>query len=512
VAIDGIGGGDSDTNAIRRRALEEQKARELDRIEDRYKKQVKETQKNRQKALEQVYQATEGEVESKRDDAQFKVDRAKQAADERVRAFEQDALRMTEEAKRQFEHKAKALEKASLQMDNERRYLAKQHSDTMAHIQKEREERYNDLSSKHAREALRIENEYKRRNMTAEQRHASEIAQKEREIKDKKAAIQAEGNRTLDFLQRDKANQAASIENEVNHTRQQGRAQIEEQRINQATQKMLLDSDHAASIDEQNRRYNLEINRTSMRGKRMLDETREKQMVETFMAEKDGKEKVRNAQTQAAVKLATIENEGKLKEHLAKQAFSHQQQIVEQNNQQSLNDARVQSEFMRKQAAENLNLQSKQLKEKSEKTLGDQTNQYATDIMFNRKIGQKQLDATVLANAKKVASYSSRAADPFYRVHNLNVSVSDGDQFVTLKVPASPHDEGQVRVTHQPGRLTVSTTRRFEGNAESDDGRKVTTNSYQSYSESVPITGALNMKDLTKTFDGSNVIFKIPRV
>jgi len=58
----------------------------------------------------------------------------------------------------------------------------------------------------------------------------------------------------------------------------------------------------------------------------------------------------------------------------------------------------------------------------------------------------------------------------------------------------------------------VSTTRRFEGNAESDDGRKVTTNSYQSYSESVPITGALNMKDLTKTFDGSNVIFKIPRV
>src|SRR5688572_6717407 len=101
MAIDGIGGGKSrDPNYdTRRKMLEEERARELDRIEKKHKEEVVSVIEARERALRDVYANQASDVESKSKEADNRIHQAKLAAENRIRDYETDAMKMSEEAK-----------------------------------------------------------------------------------------------------------------------------------------------------------------------------------------------------------------------------------------------------------------------------------------------------------------------------------------------------------------------------------------------------------------------------
>lgn len=113
--------------------------------------------------------------------------------------------------------------------------------------------------------------------------------------------------------------------------------------------------------------------------------------------------------------------------------------------------------------------------------------------------------------AKKLAAYSSRQSDPFYKLVDLNAEFYDeGDAYiVTARIPE--HEQQHVSVAIKGNNIVISGQRRNEEKLDLGDGRSRGTASYQSFQESFPLAWPVDGKGLRREFDGDTLIVSVPK-
>ena len=113
--------------------------------------------------------------------------------------------------------------------------------------------------------------------------------------------------------------------------------------------------------------------------------------------------------------------------------------------------------------------------------------------------------------ADKLSAYSSRQRDPFYKMKDLGAQLHDaGDRFVlTATVPE--HEQQHLSVAVKGNELVVSGYRRNEEKLDLGPGRTKGTSSFQSFSESFPLTWPVNKQLLSRQFDGDTLIVVVPK-
>ena len=138
------------------------------------------------------------------------------------------------------------------------------------------------------------------------------------------------------------------------------------------------------------------------------------------------------------------------------------------------------------------------------------TNQ--NEILNQEQRAQKQLNDINISAATAIKATQSKQSDPFYKMRSFdaNVAETDTDLIVNIKVPE--HEKDTVRVTTKPGSVTVSGTRRYENKGKTEDGKSIATNSYQSYSETVPFKGSADANRMSRQYADGKLTVRIPKV
>jgi HSP20 family molecular chaperone IbpA len=145
--------------------------------------------------------------------------------------------------------------------------------------------------------------------------------------------------------------------------------------------------------------------------------------------------------------------------------------------------------------------------DKFKHTVQEQAN--VIDGMENR--ASQQIRSIRKDTSEKLAAYSSRQSDPFYRMKEVGARLHDeGDAFVlTATIP--DYEQKHVNVTIRGNQIVISGYRNNEEKLEESPGHVLGTNSFQSFEESFPLNWPVNAKELTREFHGDRLIARVPK-
>jgi len=138
--------------------------------------------------------------------------------------------------------------------------------------------------------------------------------------------------------------------------------------------------------------------------------------------------------------------------------------------------------------------------ERQDRQLGDMENR------ASQKLREIRADTSA-----KLSAYSSRQKDPFYKLLTHDAEFEEGEDEFTLTAKVPEHEQKNISVSIKGNQLVVSGYRRNEEKLEVAPGHTQGTASYQSFSETFPLTYPVDAKKLAKRFDGDKLIVTVPK-
>lgn len=513
MAVDSIGGPGSRDSGYdtRRRTLEEAHARELERIEEKHRDAVAKAEEAREHHLTSIYESQGEEIEDRRHASDDKIAKVKADADARIRSFEADSQRMTEEAKRQFQAKADVLAKNSREFEEQRNFMLKQHGDTVRKLQEEREQVMTDHSNKLNREASQAYTRQQREVSKLQEKSEQELARMNEDILAQKDKARAEGVRELTNLKEERDQNAAAIQRQIDFYKRTSDEQMKHEKFGLEARQKAMDDEFKDQVSDLNHKGQRAINQAHIQGKHALAEAVETYPRQIHEAEKNAKQKVRDVQTYSGRVLQTLENDAKAQEHVARTGFENQKHLLEAERQKSLQNFSEQNSALQKKLSKEYETNAQNLLDERQKLLVGQREEYAKDIEYQRKLGQKQLNDVVLKNTDQISSHGRKSGDTFYQMQSINAQVSDNEREILIEVNVPEHEQDAIRLARQKNSLTLSGTRRAENQATLDNGHVAATHTYQSFSESFPAQGKLEWDRMTRTYQDGRLTFRIPK-
>lgn len=137
----------------------------------------------------------------------------------------------------------------------------------------------------------------------------------------------------------------------------------------------------------------------------------------------------------------------------------------------------------------------------SQKTL---LNSIYSDV--SNKIADIKLDS-----ARKLDAYSDRQDDPFYQLVDINASVDEDSKEYIVRANVPEHAQEQLSINIQGNNLVLTGNRQSEEEIEVAPGQFKRTTSFQTFSESIPLNYPVNANQVSREFDGDELIVRIPK-
>jgi HSP20 family molecular chaperone IbpA len=261
---------------------------------------------------------------------------------------------------------------------------------------------------------------------------------------------------------------------------QKRKADAEQNRVKKELEKELLNQKTA---------FDIQKNTLDVAHKKDLNSTQLKNANEKNFQEKLGKETIAdltNRQNQE-LEIRSV-NHSETMSGLTNKSKS-QQESLKQNTQKALEEA---TEHYQSGYERVLNEQNQSLSR-----LGRET--------------KNQLDETRLKTEHRLAQYQTRQNDPFYKLVDLKMKLSENEETFRLTAIIPEHEQKKIQVTVRGNELILSGKRSNQERLELGEGKSRSTSSYQTFHESVPLTYPVNERGLQKRFEGDVLIVDIPK-
>ena len=124
---------------------------------------------------------------------------------------------------------------------------------------------------------------------------------------------------------------------------------------------------------------------------------------------------------------------------------------------------------------------------------------------------QKEINNLKQNESKDKSIISNRANDPFYSITNLNPRITDNEKEYILKISVPEHEKDSVIVGADGRNLKISHSRRYSDAAKNEDGTLSKSSRSETVSQSIKLEDLVNPRKITQTYDGNEIIFKIPK-
>ncbi len=498
--------------ADKRRALEDERAEELDTIEKKYRKQVSDTRKARSEEVKKIKEEEGEEISEVSTSATAKIKRNQEAQQERIKSYQEESAKLTEEARKKLQGKATELSRFSKELENQEETLRKQHTASLIH-----QEQNHERNMKAKEKSLNVVNQEIAEN------HDKAVSKLKNQQRDELKYLQEQGTIEKNFFKEDIAKDAiaAKKQREMNETvfeqektnvKRNNQKQLNELRLANESAQFSEQSSNDKSMQNIHNQYKQAVQGEMLRGQRELNKMREFNAINESDVARQNKRSITEANQRAKTRIDAVDSESKFQEQVAKQTYEKRKNIYSEQTKKTLNELEVNQNKMKEQAATGYQDKINQLNSHHNKTYSNKQALYQSEIQNQENAAQKQLNDIIANSATVVGATSNKQSDSFYKLRNFDAtfSESDNDYVVNVKVPE--HEKDSVHITSKPGSITISGTRRFENKAKTEDGHSVSTNSYQSYAETIPIQGRLDASKMSRQYSNGKLQFKIPKV
>ncbi len=131
-------------------------------------------------------------------------------------------------------------------------------------------------------------------------------------------------------------------------------------------------------------------------------------------------------------------------------------------------------------------------------------------------INQRERMITALNNQKRqiqgrLGQHIERHEDPFYRMQNLDSRLKEDISHYTLELAVPEHEKDNVQVAVHPKRFVISGARSFQDRIEEPD-TKLTTNSYQSFRQELPLRFPVETKLAETSYEDGFLKVRVPKI
>jgi HSP20 family molecular chaperone IbpA len=264
-------------------------------------------------------------------------------------------------------------------------------------------------------------------------------------------------------------------------------------------------------LREMKRMQDAELHRVRREGEDALKKSTEYYRDSVYQNTQKSEEDLRQLQAREAREANFVKTSGMTEVDLAKSEQARKIEDLKRSQEeqfQAISEAsKAQYEQMKTNTLTSSERETAEFQKNYQATVeGDQKSIAMLNHTANQQIKQIRQDT-----AQKLAAYSSRQSDPFYKMMDMNAKLQDtGDGFMlTATIPTHEQDHFSVQV--HGNELVISGTRRNEEKLDLGPGRSRGTSSYQSFTESFPLPQAVDKGQLTKEFDGDTVTIRVPK-
>jgi HSP20 family molecular chaperone IbpA len=231
------------------------------------------------------------------------------------------------------------------------------------------------------------------------------------------------------------------------------------------------------------------IHEASKRGKQQLTDTQKTDAAMLDYETKNTKKTLESLEENQEKRVKTVNENAELKYSALNEARAKDYEKMRSSTIQATENARAKFE------------------DKYQSTLAEQN----TNLGDLETRASHQLNDIRADTAEKLSAYSTRQKDPFYKMKDVEAKVYDtGDTFM-LVATVPEHEQQHISVTIRGNQLALTGYRRNEEKMEIGPGRGKSTSSFQSFSESFPLSGPVDSKLLSKSFDGDKLIVTVPK-
>lgn len=125
---------------------------------------------------------------------------------------------------------------------------------------------------------------------------------------------------------------------------------------------------------------------------------------------------------------------------------------------------------------------------------------------FQNVLNSKKKDFLVEAQR-----YEGRDEDPFYKVQDRGTRMSETPSSYVIEAYVPEHEKDIVKVIVEKDGVTVQGQRAFKDKFE-EEGKKVSTNSYQSFREEFPFDKPVATQGMTRERNGDWMVITVPKI
>lgn len=264
-------------------------------------------------------------------------------------------------------------------------------------------------------------------------------------------------------------------------------------------------------IRDLQRAQQAELNKARLEGERDLKKTQDYFRDTIYSTQRKGEEDLgeisRQHHTQAEheSRVAAMELEGQ------RDQFSRQMQGLIEERQAALmatSDAsHKEYDRIRSNSEEAIQSSEQHYQEQFDRIHGAQKE--ALDRLYGR--ASQRIRDIRSDYSQKLSAYATRSADPFYKMASIGAKLDETSDGFILTATIPEHEQKGVTVSLKGSNLVISGYRRNQERLDERDGRSTQSSSYQTYSESFPLSWPVDGKELRKAFDGDSLTVFVPK-
>jgi len=254
-----------------------------------------------------------------------------------------------------------------------------------------------------------------------------------------------------------------------------------------------------------------EFSRVKNQGDKRLLETETRLQENLDETENAGESKLRTLDRRSSLALEMAEEKSQFERDLEHQDSERQINILRSTNENRLNDLSQSSREKLTKDRERFRDENKRAHKVYKSNYTQHLKKNMTSLAKMNQKAAQSLDELKQEYSTKLDAYSDRGEDPFYQLVDLEgVMDENDDEFVfTAQIPS--HEQSGITVTVNADQLIISGRRQVTDSVTTDDGTKRTTSSFQTFTESYPLTFPVNKRGLQKLFEDDTLIVRIPK-
>lgn len=331
--------------------------------------------------------------------------------------------------------------------------------------------------------------------------------------------------------------QIAGIENDyrkkINQTQQQRQAQLDTARTTSKEKVEAIEQDQQQKIEtlreESNRemgeikqKYNQELKTTQAFTGQRLQEIKGTNELAIKNELERGRQVQGKLQENLHEDFEKVNAQGQKK--IEDKKFIQEQQLTRQDHDFEKRNEAQKNQWDAREKATNEQYQKRigHTKEAYEKQLKDQNARFQSVYQKNEMANRDSLriqDRNMLKEQvelkkkffRETERYAGKEDDPFYKLQDRGNRLRENSDFYVVDAYVPEHEKDSIRVTIKDDRATIAGKRAFKEEID-DEGRKLSTNNYQTFREEFAFNQPVITEGMTRERTGDYVTFFIPKL